>query len=164
MKKLLTALLCLLVAVSTFAQTAPQAPDLSGWKDKSVDERKAAYEQQFKLTVDTKRGTFKMGADGTFYPIGQWMPVFQQYPDVEKLAKEYNGKLRTSLVMLGVGTVLLIPGMVMSMVGPFLVGLIFDVASLTVDLTALLFIPKESTLAEAEQAFNAHTLAALGLN
>lgn len=143
----------------------PALPEVAAWKDKSLDERQAAYKERFELIADTKRATYRMGDSGTPYPLARWVPVFASYPDVIAKVNAYTSDLKASRIVMNAGFILLIPGVVLVFTGPIVLGIVFDVASIAVNLTGLIFfLPQGSDLKAAADLFNAHTRQALGLN
>jgi hypothetical protein len=143
---------------------APAAPDFASVRGAGTADRQSAYDGQFKVIVDPLVVALKMGDSGRFYPLAQWEPVLRDVPAAYQLYKSYNGRRVTSTVFLIGGSVLLIPGTLMSFLGPYLVGIILDVGALTFDLVALLVQPSTADLQKIADAYNAQTRKTLQLS
>lgn len=143
---------------------APAAPNLASVKGKSQAEKQSAYDAQFKVVVDPMIVALKMGESGRFFPLAQWDPVLRDVPAAYQLFKSYNGRRVTATVFLVGGLVLLIPGTVMSILGPYLVGIILDLGAIAFDVVSLIVQPGKNDLQKIADAYNAETKKALQLS
>lgn len=153
-------------AAAPAAQTGdrPVPPDLAAVKGKSRAERQTAYVGQYQLLVDPLIVALKMGEGGRFYPLAQWEPVLRDVPSAYQLFQSYNNRRLTSTIFLIGGAVLLVPGAIMSITGPFLVGIILDLGALVLDVVSLIVQPNKNDLQKIADAYNANTRKALDLS
>lgn len=142
----------------------PVPPDLEAIKDGSNAERQSAFNEQLQLFSDPLIYALRMGESGRFFPIAQWEPVLRQAPPAYQLYQKFNRHRTTSAVFQIAGLVVLIPGMVMSILGPYIPGIIFDGVSIVLSLTALIAMPSKKDFLRIADAYNGYLRETLNLS
>jgi small nuclear ribonucleoprotein (snRNP)-like protein len=142
----------------------PVAPDLEAIKERSDAERQIAFNEELQLFSDPLIYALRMGESGRFFPVAQWEPVLRQAPPAYQLYQKFSRRTTTSMVFQISGLVVLIPGMVMSFLGPYIPGIICDLVSLTLSLTALIARPSKNDFLRIADAYNGYLKESLNLS
>ena len=106
----------------------------------------------------------RMGESGRFFPVAQWEPVLKQAPPAYQLYQKFNRRRTTSAVFQISGLVVLIPGMVMSFLGPYIPGIICDGVSIVLSLVALIATPSKKDFLRIADAYNGYLKESLDLS
>lgn len=151
-------------AARASAGESPVPPDLDAIKDGSDAERQSAFDEELKLFADPLIYALKMGETGRFFPVAQWEPVLKQAPPAYQLYLKFNRHRKTSSVFQIAGLVVLIPGIVMSITGPFVPGIICDGVSIVLSLVALIALPSKKDFLRIADAYNGYLEESLDLS
>jgi small nuclear ribonucleoprotein (snRNP)-like protein len=142
----------------------PVPPDLEAVKDKSDAERQSIFNEELKLFTDPLIFALRMGESGRFFPLAQWEPVLRQAPPAYQLYLKFNRRRTTSTVFQISGLVVLVPGIVMSFLGPYIPGIICDGVSIVLSLVALVTLPSKRDFLRIADAYNAYLGESLNLS